>query len=167
MAPSEALYARPSPSPLSWSGPGEKFVVEPGAIKEMNEQITRIHHLMQVARIQHKNYSDRRRQELEFQVGDKVFLRVSPMKGVFRFGARGKLKLRFVGPFEILEKVEPVAYQIALPPHLTEVHDVFHISNLRRYIYDPRHIIQHEDLIIEFDLTFSEQPIQILDRTVK
>ncbi len=159
MAPFEALYGRPCSSPLSWSGPGENFVQGPDVIKEMNEKVTRIRHLMNVARIRQKNYADRRRRELKFQVGDKVFLRVSPTKGVFRFGVRGKLKPRYVGPFEILERIGPVAYRLALPPHLSDVHDVFHVSMLRKYLHDEAHVVDYSELQVEPDWTYEEQLI--------
>ena len=102
------------------------------------------------------SYADKHRKELNLEVGDFVFLKVSPMKGIQRFGVHGKLAPRFMRPFEIEKKIGNVAYKVKLPPHLSEVHDVFHISNLRRYVPDPRHIIQLEDLVIEPDLSFPE-----------
>ena len=96
-----------------------------------------------------------------------VFLKVSPLKGIQHFGVRGKLAPRFVGPFEIVQKTRSVAYKIALPPNLEGVHDVFHVSNLRRYVHDPSHIIDMENLEVEPNLTFSEQPVRILDLSTK
>jgi hypothetical protein len=122
---------------------------------------------MRVAQDRQKKYADRRRTEIVFEVGDHVWMRVSPTRGVRRFGIRGKLSPRFIGPFEILERVGEVAYRLALPPSLAGVHDVFHVSQLRRYIPDPSHILDHSDLRIEPDHTFVEHPIQILDRRVK
>ena len=84
-----------------------------------------------------KSYADERRKDLEFDVGDMVFLKVAPMKGVLRFEKKGKLSPHFVGPFEILERIGPIAYRLALPPSLFAVHDVFHVSMLRRYVADP------------------------------
>ncbi|KAA0051223.1 pol protein [Cucumis melo var. makuwa] len=86
-----------------------------------------------------KSYADVRRKDLEFNVGDKVFLKVAPMKGVLRFEKKGKLSSHFVGPFEILERICPVAYRLALPPSLSAIHDVFHVSMLRKYVIDPSH----------------------------
>ena len=89
------------------------------------------------------------------------------MRGVHRFGVRGKLSPRYIGPLEILKRVGEVAYRLALPPSLAGVHDVFHVSQLRRYVADPSHILDHSDLVIEPDHTFLEHPIRVLDRRVK
>ena len=83
-----------------------------------------------------------KRKDIEFEVGDKVFLKISPWKGIVRFGKRGKLSPRFIGPYEVIERIGPVAYRLALPPELSQVHDVFHVSMLRRYMSDPSHILQ-------------------------
>ncbi len=167
MAPFEALYGRPCPSPLSWDSPGEKFVVGPEMVQKMNERIAEVRQMMLASQSRQKSLSDRRRKDLEFVVGDKVFLRVSPMKGVYRFGSRGKLRPRFVGPFEIVERIGPVAYRVALPPHLSGVHDVFHVAVLRKYLHDPSHVVDYRDLQIEANLTYEEQPVEILDREVR
>jgi len=108
-----------------------------------------------------------RRRTLEFSEGDKVFLRVAPMKGVTRFGKKKKLNPRYVGPFEILERVGPIAYRLALPPSLARVHDVFHVSMLREYISDPSHVIKYESLQLQEDLTYEEIPVKLLDRKVQ
>jgi len=96
-------------------------------------------------------------------VGDWVFLKLSPWKGVVRFGKRGKLSPRYIGPYEILERVGPVAYRIALPPELSRMHDVFHVSMLRKYISDPSHVLESQPVELRFDLSYVEQPVQILD----
>ncbi|KAA0058469.1 pol protein [Cucumis melo var. makuwa] len=105
--------------------------------------------------------------DLEFDVGDKVFLQVAPMKGVLRFERRGKLSPRFVGPSEILEQIGPVAYRFALPPSLSTVHDVFHVSILRKYVSDPSHIVHYEPLEIDENLSYTEQLVEVLAREVK
>ncbi|KAA0063336.1 pol protein [Cucumis melo var. makuwa] len=110
---------------------------------------------------------DVRRKDLEFEVGDKVFLKVAPMRGVLRFERRGKLSPRFVGPFEILERIGPVAYRLALPPSLSTVHDVFHVSMLRKYVPDPSHVVDYEPLEIDENLSYTEQPVEVLAREVK
>ncbi|XP_077223412.1 uncharacterized protein LOC143857025 [Tasmannia lanceolata] len=110
------------------------------------------------------SYANNRRRELKFEVGDNVLLKVSPTKGVMRFGVRGKLSPRFVGPYEILEKIGKVAYRLALPPSLSGVHNVFHVSVLRKYIADPNHVIDIAPLKLRVDLSFEEQPICIVDR---
>ncbi|KAL5577467.1 hypothetical protein UlMin_019166 [Ulmus minor] len=114
-----------------------------------------------------KSYADKRRRPLEFQVGDSVFLKVAPMKGVMRFGKKGKLSPRFIGPFEILERVGKVAYKLALPPELSSVHNVFHVSMLKKYVSDPSHVLEHEPIQVNEDLTYEEKPVQILDRKDK
>ncbi|KAL5560733.1 hypothetical protein UlMin_036944 [Ulmus minor] len=112
-------------------------------------------------------YADKRRRPLEFQVGDSVFLKVAPMKGVMRFGKKGKLSPRFIGPFEILERIGKVAYKLALPPELSSVHNVFHISTLKKYVSNPSHVLEHEPIQVNEDLTYEEKPVQILDRKDK
>ncbi|RVW61807.1 Transposon Tf2-8 polyprotein [Vitis vinifera] len=119
--------------------------------------------LLKAAQSRHKSYADQRRRDLEFEVGDHVFLKVSPMKSVMRFGRKGKLSPRFVGPFEILERVGTLAYKVALPPSLSKVHNVFHVSTLRKYIYDPSHVVELEPIQIFEDLTYEEVPVQIVD----
>ena len=114
-----------------------------------------------------KSYADGKRRDEEFEVGDYVFLRVSPMRGVKRFGTKGKLSPRFIGPFQILDRVGAVAYRIALPPSLSGVHDVFHVSMLRKYVSDPTHVLSYEHLQLDQDLSFEEKPVQVLDRKDK
>ena len=100
-------------------------------------------------------------------MGDKVFLKISPWKGVIRFGKRGKLSPRFIGPYEIVERVGPVAYQLALPPKLVGVHDVFHVSMLRRYRSDPSYILQKQPVELKENLSYEEEPIAILAKDQK
>ncbi|KAM6580005.1 hypothetical protein CsatA_003779 [Cannabis sativa] len=107
---------------------------------------------------------DPKRQDVTFQKGDHVFLRVSLMKGVKHFGKKGKLSLRFIGPFEILERIGQVAYRLALPPTLSVVHNVFHVSMLRKYASDPMHILSYRALKLQPDMSYDEQPVQILDK---
>ena len=110
---------------------------------------------------------DNRRRELEFSVGDRVFLRVSPMKGVMRFGKKGKLSPRYIGPFEILERIGAVAYRLALSPDLSLIHPVFHVSMLRKYMYDPSHVLEPQTVQLDENLCYQEEPIAIVDRQVK
>ena len=107
---------------------------------------------MQIAQSQQKSYYDNSRKKVEFEVGDMVFLKVSPVKGVMGFGKKGKLSPKFVGPFEILKRIGKVAYELALPPTLTGLHNVFHVSMLRKYIPDPSHVLNYEPLKIKDDL---------------
>ena len=97
-----------------------------------------------------------RRRPLEFEVGDHVFLKVMPKRGVVRFGKRGKLSTRFNGPFEILERVSTVAYRLALPPSMSGVHEVFHVSKLRKYTLDPAHVVDWGEIEVDTDETVKE-----------
>jgi len=167
MAPYEALYGRRCKSPVCWNEPADTVTSLPELVRETVGQVGRIREHMRVAQDRQKKYADRRRTEIVFDVGTHVWLRVSPTRGVRRFGIKGKLSPRYIGPFEILERVGEVAYRLALPPSLAGVHDVFHVSQLRRYVPDPSHVLDHSDLHIEPDHTFIEHPVRILDSRVK
>ena len=110
---------------------------------------------------------DKRRRDLQFKVGDRVFLKVSPWKGVLRLGRRGKLRPRYIGPYEIIARVGPVAYRLDLPPELSKVHNVFHVSMLCKYILDPSHVLRDQPVELKDNLTYKEQPMQIVDRREK
>ncbi|KAL0554397.1 hypothetical protein IC582_008317 [Cucumis melo] len=167
MAPFEALYGKCCRSPVCWGEVGEQRLMGPELVQFTNEAIQKIRSRMHTAQSRQKSYADVRRKDLEFEVGDKVFLKVAPMRGVVRFERRGKLSPRFVGPFEILERIGPVAYRLALPPSLSTVHDVFHVSMLRKYVPDPSHVVDYEPLEIDENLSYAEQPVEVLAREVK
>ena len=122
---------------------------------------------MRAAQSRQKSYHDKRRKDLEFAVGDHVFLRVTPRTGVARALKSKKLTPRFIGPFEILKQVGPVAYQVALPPSLSNLHSVFHVSQLRKYVYDPSHVIALDDVQVRENLTYETVPVRINDSRVK
>ncbi|GJU61351.1 putative reverse transcriptase domain-containing protein [Tanacetum coccineum] len=136
-APFEALYGRKCRSPIMWAEVGEGQLIGPELVQETTEKISQIKDRLKAARDRQKSYADKRRKPLEFSVGDYVLLKVSPWKGVVRFGKKGKLAPRFVGPFEIIEKVGPMAYWLDLPEELNGVHDTFHVSNLKKCLADP------------------------------
>ncbi|KAM6563090.1 hypothetical protein CsatB_023088 [Cannabis sativa] len=119
---------------------------------------------MLAAQSTQKSYADPKRRDIDFQMGDMLFLRISPMKGIKRFGKKGKLSRRCIGHFEILERIGQVAYKLAIPPALAAVHDVFHVSMLRKYVSDSSHILSYEALELQPDLSYEEQPMQILDK---
>ncbi|KAL0537580.1 hypothetical protein IC582_026561 [Cucumis melo] len=167
MAPFEALYDKCCRSPVCWGEVGEQRLMGPELVQSTNEAIQKIRSRMLTAQSRQKSYADVRRKDLEFEVGDKVFLKVAPMRGVLRFERRGKLSPRFVGPFEILERIGPVAYRLVLPPSLSTVHDVFHVSMLRKYVSDPSHVVDYEPLEIDENLSYTEQPVEVLAREVK
>ena len=164
MAPYEALYGRKCKSPLCSEEVGERKLLGPKIIQMTSEKINLIRKRLQKAQSCQKSYYDNSRRKVEFEVGDMVFLKVALMKGVMRFGKKGKLSPRFVGSFEILKLIGKVAYELALPPTLVGLHDVFHVSMLRKYIPDPSHVLNYEPLKIKDNLTYEEVPIQILDR---
>ena len=136
-------------------------------VQVTNEAMQQIRGRMCIAQIRQKSYANSRRRNLEFEVGDMVFLKVAPMKGVLRFGRKGKLSPRFIGPFEILERIEPVAYKLALPPSLSSIHNVFHVSTLRRYLANPTHVIDYSTLDVTEDLRYKEKPVEVLPRKIK
>ena len=166
MAPYEALYGRRCRSPIHWSEVGEKKVLIPEILDQTVEVIGRIHDKIRIAQERQKKYADIRRKDLEFDIGEKVFLKVAPIKGIIRFGKRGKLKPRYIGPFEILERIGAVAYRLALPPDLSAVHNVFHISMLKKYVPDPSHVIDFEELKVGENLMYEEKPIAILGKKI-
>ncbi|KAL0556868.1 hypothetical protein IC582_005385 [Cucumis melo] len=139
----------------------------PELVQTTNAAIQKIRARMFTAQSKQKSYADERRKDLEFEVGDMVFLKVAPMKGVLRFQKKGKLSSQFVGPFEILERIGSVAYRLALPPSFSAVHDVFHVSMLRRYVADLTHVVDFEPLQINENMSYKEQPVEILAREVK
>ncbi|KAA0054783.1 pol protein [Cucumis melo var. makuwa] len=139
MAPFEALYGKCCRSPVCWGEVGEQSLMGPELIQSTNEAIQKIRSRMQTAQSRQKSYADVRRKDLEFDVGDKVFLKVAPMK----------------------------AYRLALPPSLLTVHDVFHVSMLRKYVSDPSHVVDYEPLEIDENLSYTEQPVEVLAREVK
>ncbi|KAL0539433.1 hypothetical protein IC582_023645 [Cucumis melo] len=142
MAPFKALYGRCCTSLVCWGEIGEQRLLGPKLVQTTNAAIQKIRARMLTAQSRQKSYADVRCKDLEFYVGDMVFLKVAPMKGVLRFEKKGKLSPRFVGPFEILERIGPVAYYLAFPPSFSTVHDVFHVSMLRKYIADPTHVVR-------------------------
>jgi hypothetical protein len=133
-------------------------------VKETEEKVQRIIHNLKEAQARQKSYADKRRQPLHFQVEDYVYLKVSPMNGVSRFGVKGKLAPRYIGPFPILERYGPVAYRLQLPETLSAVHNVFHVSQLKKCLRVPDRTIEVTDVALEPDLTYLEHPIQVLDQ---
>ena len=118
-----------------------------------------------MAQSRYKSYADKRRRLSEFEVEDKVFLKTSLVRGITRFSKKGKLGPRYIGPFEILDKVGTVAYRLALPHAMAAIHDVFHVCMLRKYIADPAHILKYLGVEITKDLKHEVHPEKILDRT--
>ena len=171
MAPYEALYGRKCRTPLCWTELSEKKVIGkvigPGLIRETEEKVKMIRERLKVANDRQKSYADMKRKDIRYEIEDKVFLKVSPWKKMMRFGKKGKLNPRFIGPYEVIEKVGPVAYRLALPPNLEKIHNVFHVSMLRRYRSDPSHVVSTETIELRPDLTYEKEPVKILALEVK
>ncbi|GJR81127.1 putative reverse transcriptase domain-containing protein [Tanacetum coccineum] len=163
-APFEMLYGRKCRAPICWDQVGERILEGPEMIEVTNEKVAVAREKLKEAQTRQKSYADRHRRALEFQPGEHVFLKVSPTRGVRRFGIKGKLSPRFIGPFEILDRVGEVSYRLALPPQLSHVHNVFHVSLLRGYKYHPLHVISYPFDQIREDLSYTEEPESILDR---
>ncbi|GJR08311.1 putative reverse transcriptase domain-containing protein [Tanacetum coccineum] len=154
-------------SPVCWTEVGEAQILGPELIQETTEKIIQIKQRMQAARDRQKSYADLKRKPMEFQVGDKVMLKVSPWKGVVRFGKRGKLNPRYVGPFKVIERVGEVAYKLELPEELSRVHNTFHVSNLKKCHADEPLAVPLDGLNLDDKLHFVEEPVEIVDREVK
>ncbi|GJZ65479.1 hypothetical protein Tco_0622175 [Tanacetum coccineum] len=165
-APFEALYGRKCRSPVCWTEVGEAQILGPELIQETTEKIIQIKQRMQAAHDRQKSYADLKRKPMEFQVGDKVMLKVSPWKGVVRFGKRGKLNPRNVGPFKVLEKVGEVAYKLEIPEELSRVHNTFHVSNLKKCHADEPLAVPLDGLHLDDKLHFIEEPLEIVGREV-
>jgi hypothetical protein len=152
MSPFEALYGRKCRTPLYWDQTGERQFFGPELIQEAEEQVRIIQENLRVAQTRQKSYDDNRRRPLEFEEGDHVYLKV-----------KGKLSPRFIGPFRIFRRVGEMAYQLELPDSLSDVHNVFHVSQLKKCLRVPEKQLPMEELSVQGDLTYTEYPIKILD----
>ncbi|GJU87094.1 putative reverse transcriptase domain-containing protein [Tanacetum coccineum] len=166
-APFEALYGRNCRSPILLAEIGEGGLIRPELVQETTNKVVLIKEKLKTARDHQKSYADNRRKLLEFEVGDKVLLKVSPWKGVMHFGKSGKLAPRYVGPFEILERIGPAAYRLRLPKELSEVHDIFHVSNLKKCLADANLHVPLDEIKVDKTIHFVEKPVEIIDREVK
>ena len=150
MAPFEALYGRK--------------LVGLELVQITSEKVKVVCDNLKIARDRQRSYADNRRRDLQFEIGDRVFLKISPWKGVLRFGRLGKLSPRYIGPYEILSKVGSVAYKLKLPLELSRIHDTFHVSMLRKHISDPSHVLREQPVQLKENLTYEETLVQIIDR---
>ncbi|MCH94056.1 retrotransposon protein, partial [Trifolium medium] len=167
MTPFETLYGRRCRTPLCWHESGESMVLGPEIVQETTEKIKMIREKMKASQSRQKSYHDKRRKDIEFQEGDHVFLRVTSTTGVGRALKSRKLASRFIGPYQISERIRKVAYRIALPPSLENLHDVFHVSQLRKYVRDSSHVIEVDNVQVRDDLTVETIPLRIEGREVK
>ncbi|XP_073026627.1 uncharacterized protein [Primulina eburnea] len=157
----DAIWCR---SPICWEDVGERQLSKPEFIQEMKDKVELIRKRMKAAQDRQASYANQRRRPLEFQVGDYVFLKVSPFRGTMRFGHKGKLAPRYIGLYMIIERIDTLAYRLDLPQSLSLIHNVFHVSMLRKYEPDPSHILNVEDVELDSSLSYVEHPVQNLDR---
>jgi hypothetical protein len=164
MAPFEVLYGWRCRTPLNWIEPGEKVIFGPDLVKEAESTVSRIQDNLKATKSRQETYANKRRRPLGFIVGNHVYLRVSPLKGVKRFGVKGKLVPRYIWSFPILEKCGYVAYKLDLPPSLVGVHDIFHMLQLMKCLKAPVDAMLPVVTPIEVDLSYPEHPIKVLDQ---
>ncbi|XP_070013561.1 uncharacterized protein [Nicotiana sylvestris] len=160
MAPFEALYGQQCCSPIGWFEPYEARLYSTDFVKDALEKVKLIHEQLRTAKSRQKSYVDQRARDVSFMVGEKVLLKVSMMKGIMRFGKKGNLSLKFLGPFEVLRRVG----EVALPSRLSGVHPIFHVSMLRRYHADLSHVLDFNTIQIDERLGYEEEPIAIVDK---
>ena len=163
MAPYEALYGRLFQSLICWTKVGGRSITCMDLISDTSKKVNLIQKRLLTAQTQLKSYTDRRRRPLQFKVGDHVFLKVMPKRGVIRFDKQGKLSSRYIRPFKILERVGTVAYLLALPSSLSGVHQAFHVSMLWKYTPYSTHVVDWGELIVDIDGTFDEGSMRIMD----
>ena len=163
MAPFEALYGRKCRTPVCWDEVGERRLVGPELVQITSEKVKVVRDNLKKERDRQKSYAENRRRDLQFEIGDLVFLKISSWKSVLRFGRRGKLNQRFIGPYEIVSKVGPVVYRLKLPPELSRIHDTFHVSMLRKYIPDPSHVLREQPVQLKKNLTYEKTLVHIVD----
>ncbi|GJY89468.1 putative reverse transcriptase domain-containing protein [Tanacetum coccineum] len=163
----EALYGKKCRSPVLWAEIGESSLFGPELVQETTDKVVLIKEKLKAARDRQKSYANNRRKPLEFKVEDRVLLKVSPWKGVIRFGTKGKLAPRYVGPFEIFERIGPITYRLRLPEELSTVHDTFHVSNLKKCLADANLHVSLDEIKIDKTLHFVEEPVEIMDREVR
>ncbi|GJS83138.1 putative reverse transcriptase domain-containing protein [Tanacetum coccineum] len=163
----KALYGRKCRSPIMWAEVGEGQLIGPELVQETTEKISQTKDRLKAVRDRQKSYTDKRRKPLKFSVDDYVLLKVSPWKGVVRFGKKWKLAPRFVGPFEIIKKVGLVAYRLDLPEELNGVHDTFYVSNLKKCLAYLTLQVPLDEIRVDAKLNFAEEPVEILEREFK
>ncbi|KAH0776134.1 hypothetical protein KY290_007545 [Solanum tuberosum] len=167
MAPYEALHGRRCRSPIGWFEVGEAGLIRPDLVHQAMEKVKVIQERLKTVQSRQKSYTDVRRRPLKFEIDDWVYLKVSPIKGIMRFGKKGKLSPRYIGPYRIVNKIGNVAYELELPQELAAVHLMFHISTLKKCMGDPSLIIPTENIEIKDSLSYEEILVQILDRQVR
>ncbi|XP_024965940.1 uncharacterized protein LOC112506146 [Cynara cardunculus var. scolymus] len=167
MAPFEALYGRKCRTPVCWLEAGEKQFAGPEIVQETTDNVKCIRGRLKAAQDRQKSYADKRSRPMEFQVGNRVMLKVSPWKGITHFGKRGKLSLRFLGSFKVLAKVGLQAYRLELPPEMAGIHNTFHVCYLRKCLAEEESVIPLSEIHVDKDNRCIEEPEAILERKTK
>jgi hypothetical protein len=162
MAPFEALYGRKYRTPLMWSEVGERTFFVPAAIVEAEENVAKVRENLKITQSRQKSYADQKRKDVSFEVGEHVYLKVSPLQGTKRFHVKGKLSPRYVGPYSIVKRMGKVAYKLELHPELAGVHPVFHVSQLQKCVVVEKRV-PAQALDDQETLEYLEYPVQILD----
>eukprot|EP00253_Pinus_taeda_P032838 PITA_32838 len=163
MSPFEVMYGRKCRTPTSWGGPEDKLSLGPDMLKEMEEMVKRVCVNLKAAQDRQNNFADRKRRFKEFQVGDHAYIRIQAKRSTLQWNGCAKLAPRYCGPFQVLARLRPVAYQLALPSHI-RIHNVFHVSVLKKYVYDPKHVIRWQEIQVEPKGEVLVEPLTILDR---
>jgi hypothetical protein len=164
MTPFKALYGHHYRTPVNWIEPGERMIFDPDLVIEAEEIVHHIQSNLKAAKAQQESYANKRRQPLEFEASDRVYLCVSPTRGVKTFGIKGKLALCYIGPFLVLARLWNVAYHLELPPTLAGVHNVFHVSQLKKCLRPPVDVVVDDVSPLNADMSYPEHPMKILDR---
>ncbi|KAI3693283.1 hypothetical protein L6452_33116 [Arctium lappa] len=167
MALFEALYGRKCRTPVCWLEAGEKQFVGPEIVQETADKVKGRRERLKAAQDRQKSYADKKRRPIEFQVGDRVMLKVSPWKGIIRFGKRGKLSPRFLGPFKVLKRVGLQAYQLELPPEMDGIHNTFHVCYFRKCLAEEESVIPLSEIRVDEGNRCVEEPEAILERKTK
>ncbi|XP_060673289.1 uncharacterized protein LOC132803783 [Ziziphus jujuba] len=162
MSPYEALYGKQCRTPLCWNETGERKLIGLEIIQAIVNKVNIIHAKLKAAQDKQKSYTNVHRKDLEFEIDDQVFLKLSPWKGIVHFGKRRKPSSHYIGPYEIVEMIDLVAYRLGLLEELSRVHDVFHIFMLCKYISDPSHVLETPEFEFRDNLSYEKQLMQIL-----
>ena len=162
MTPYKALYGQKCRTLVCWTELNEHKVIGPDIVKDTEKKVQVIQKRLKAASDRQKSYANLKRREIAYEVGDKVFIKVSSWRKILRFGKKGKFSLRFIGPYEVLERIGLVAYRLALPPKLAKLYNVFHVLMLWRHRSHESHILPVQDVQVQADLSYDEEPKAIL-----
>jgi len=167
MPPYEMLYGRRCRTPICWGEVGQRELVSTEIVLKTTEKIEVIRERLKAAQDRQKSYGDKRRRPIEFSIGDRVLLKVSPWKGVLRFRKRGKLSPRFIGPFKIVAKIGKVAYKLELPDELAGIHSTFHVSHLRKCLANENAYVPLDEIVLDNKLNYVEEPVAIVEEELR